>query len=85
MTLQLAHRLSFGSYQDIFVCYTSQLWMRSDKKNGSPRRSFIIPRIPDTLDTRFPPSSGPSLSLISPLGLSITNVGAAGDEGEVKA
>lgn len=37
------------------------------------------------LDTRFPASSGPSLSLISPLGLSITSVGAAGDDGDVNA
>lgn len=37
------------------------------------------------LETRFPPKSFPSFNLISPVGLSTTNVAAEGEEGEVKA
>lgn len=50
-----------------------------------PNRSFMIPRMPEMLDTRFPPVSLPSLSLRSPVGLSTTSVGALGDDGEEKA
>ena len=44
-----------------------------------------MPKIPAMLDTRFAPSTFPSLSLRSPDGLSTTNVGALGEEGDEKA
>lgn len=44
-----------------------------------------MPRMPEMLETRLPPVSLPSLSLRSPDGLSMTKVGAFGEEGEEKA
>ena len=45
----------------------------------------MIPSIPAMLDTLFAPNNKPSLSLMSPEGRSMTNVGAEGFEGEVNA
>ena len=50
-----------------------------------PNLSWMIPNIPAILDTLFEPSRGPSLRRRSPDGRSITNVGADGVEGDVKA
>ena len=50
-----------------------------------PSRSLIIPRMPAMLETRFPPNNAPSFNRRSPMGRLTTRVGAAGDEGEVKA
>ena len=44
-----------------------------------------MPSIPAILETRFPPNNAPSFSRRSPDGRSTTNVGADGDEGDVKA
>lgn len=45
----------------------------------------MIPSIPAMLDTLRVPSSFPSLSLISPVGRSITKVGAFGVDGDENA
>jgi hypothetical protein len=45
----------------------------------------MMPSMPAMLETRLAPRSEPSLSLRSPEGRSITNVGADGLEGEVNA
>ena len=84
---QSAHGLSFCDDNDIFI-FTKQ-----DQSNSStyhqmlnpPSLSLMMPKIPAMLETRFVPSRDPSLSRISPEGRSITNVGALGVEGEVKA
>lgn len=50
-----------------------------------PNRSLIIPRIPAMLETLFEPNRGPSFNRRSPVGLSITRVGAECADGDVKA
>ena len=52
---------------------------------SSPSFNCMIPMIPAMLDTLWVPSRGPSCNLMSPLGLSMTSVGADGVDGEEKA
>jgi hypothetical protein len=63
----------------------SVMMVEGAKGLNSPSLSLMTPKMPAILETRFAPSKDPSLSRISPEGLSITNVGALGVEGEVKA
>lgn len=88
MAFHSAHRLSFRNYYYIFVYATGQYRLDVRNKQGNrsiPNLSFMMPRMPAMLDTRFAPESVPSISRKPPEGLSTTSVGAEGTEGEVKA
>ena len=51
----------------------------------SPSRSLIMPSMPAMLETLLPPANDPSLSLISPVGRSITKLGEDLEDGDVNA
>lgn len=87
MSLDPAYGLRFGDNDDVLVYALNQSSSGADADRilSVPRRSLIIPSMPAILETRLLPSSFPSLSLMSPEGLSTTRVGDDGDEGEEKA
>jgi len=87
VALYPAHLLGLSNHYYIAVCssWLAGRVVRVFAARTIPSRNLMMPRMPEMLDTRWPPVSLPSLSLRSPVGLSITSVGALGDEGEEKA
>lgn len=87
VAFETSHGLGLCDGNDIAICEYVRYLMLMHLIGGMniPKRSLIMPRIPDTLVTRVPPVSSPSFSLSSPEGRSMMSPGTFGEDGEVKA
>jgi hypothetical protein len=98
MALESADGLGLVDDDDIFVCIDSRSAEQSSFcdctsrgveswRNNIPSLSWIMPKMPAMLETRVALLEACGLASLkrrSPVGRSITNAGASGDDGEVK-